>query len=99
MGAGDVRGRARKVQDADAGDRPRNGLPRAVHAIARVFQRAAAAGSAVEAGGFSRRRPLGAEAAERATLVQDIPGLAGYVRYVTDRVGQRWRSIAAPLQR
>src|SRR6266478_1857888 len=79
MGASDVRGRAGKIQDAHAGDRGRKRLPRAVHAIARIFQRVAAAGRAFKTRGLSGRRTLGAEAAERAILVQDIFGLAGDV--------------------
>src|SRR2546427_7298955 len=72
MGAGDVRERAGKIQDAHAGDRGRKRLPRAVHAIAGIFQRVAAAGRAFKTRGLSGRRTLGAEAAERAILVQDI---------------------------
>src|SRR6266581_7743821 len=87
MGAGDVRGRAGKIQDAHAGDRGRKRLPRAVHAITGIFQRVAAAGSAFKAGGLSGRRTLGAEAAERAVLVQDIFGLAGGVPEINGSSG------------
>src|SRR6266700_5108716 len=87
MGAGDVCGRAGKFQDAHAGDRGRKRLPRAVHAITGIFQRVAAAGSAFKAGGLSGRRTLGAEAAERAVLVQNVYGLAGDVPEINGSSG------------
>src|SRR5260370_13131653 len=87
MGGGDVRGRAGKIQDAHAGDRGRKRLPRAVHAIAGIFQRVAAAGSAFKAGGLSGRRTLGAEAAERAVLVQNVCGLAGDIPEINGSSG------------
>src|SRR6266496_3263920 len=88
MGAGDVRGRAGEIQDAHAGDRGRKRLPRAVHAITGIFQRVAAAGRAFKAGGLSGRRTLGAEAAERAVLVQNIFGLAGDVSEIKGSSGR-----------
>src|SRR5229473_155469 len=99
MGASDVRGRTGEVQDANIGDLWRKRLPRAVHAIAGIVQRAAAAGSAVETGRISRRRALDPETAERAILVQDVFGLAGGVHEIVDQLCQEGRSGAAPLQK
>src|SRR5467141_2700287 len=99
MGAGDVCGRTGEIQDADVGDLRRKRLPRAVHAIAGVFQRATAAGSAVKTGRISRRGALDPETSERAILVQDAFGLAGGVHEIVDRLCQKGRSGAAPLQK
>src|SRR5579885_2067340 len=72
------------------------GFPRAVHAVAGIFQRPAAAGRAFEARGVSGRRALGAEAAERAVLVQDLSGLAGRVPEVAgSRPGWPWTAKAS----
>src|SRR5439155_17557826 len=99
MGASDVRGGTWKIQDTDSRHCRRTGLPGAVHAIAGIFQRVAAARSAVEAGGFSGRGALGAEAAEFTILVQDVFGLAGGVREITDRCcSRRAQQCCAPTE-
>src|ERR1700676_2265768 len=82
MVAVDVRCGPWKIQDADAGGGGRACLSRAVYAVGGVFQRAAAAECAVEAGDFPRRGALGAEAAEQPVLVQDVFRLAGDLREV-----------------
>ena len=74
---GEIRWRARKIQDAHPGDRWRTGLPHSVHTGAGILHRAAAAGCAIEAGDLSRRGPLGAEAAEQPILVSHVSRLAG----------------------
>src|SRR5262249_2838444 len=58
-----------EVPHADARDRRRAGLSRAVHREPRALRRAAAARSAVAPRGVSRRGALGAQAAEQAALV------------------------------
>src|SRR5712692_10803119 len=89
VGAGGLRGETGRVQDTYAGGLRRARLSRSVHAVAGIFQRVAAAGCAVKARGIPGRRPLGAETAERAVLVQDVLGLAGAVDEMTPRSSEQ----------
>ena len=58
-----------QVEDADAGDHRREGLPHPLHPGARRLHRAPAARHPVAAAGQSGREPLGAQAEELAAMV------------------------------
>ena len=76
MEPGQLRG---EVEDADAGDHRREGLPHSVHAGAGDVHRVAAARDSIATAGEPEREPLGAEAEELAAMVWGSVGLDGEV--------------------
>src|SRR5690348_18503088 len=88
-----LRRATRKIPHPRAGDGWRIGFSRSVHPGFGAVHRAAKAGSAVEAGDFSRRRPLGAQAAEQQIVVSRIFWVAGGIPEV---IAVRKKKNSAP---